>query len=105
MVFIETEIFTKRIWSILSEEEYRFLQADLIRKPDRGKLIPRAKGLRKLRWSSRSKGKRGGARVLYFLYTKKEQIYMIYAFRKSEQSDLTPEQLKSLTCYVKEGVL
>lgn len=105
MVFIETDIFTKRIQELLTDEEYAFLQADLIRHPEAGKLIPGGKGLRKLRWSSGSKGKRGGIRVIYYLYLNKWLIYMIYPFKKSKQADLTPEQLKILSHYVKEGVL
>ena len=103
--FIETDIFTERIQEILTDEEYSTLQAHLIRRPASGVVIPGGGGLRKVRWSSRGKGKRGGARILYYLYLSHQKIYMIYAFRKSEQADLTREQLKSLAEYVKEGVL
>ena len=105
MEFFETAIFTKRILEILTDEEYSLLQADLIKKPDRGALIPGARGLRKLRWASGGKGKRGGARVIYYWYTEDEEIYMICAFKKSEQADLSPSQLKMLAQYVKQGVL
>jgi len=67
--FFETDIFTKRIQDILSDEEYSFLQADLIKRPEHGALIPGAKGLRKLRWSVEGKGKRSGARVIYYWYS------------------------------------
>lgn len=103
--FIETDIFTKRIQEMLTDEEYSGLQADLIRRPEAGVLIPGGKGLRKLRWALRGKGKRGGIRVIYYLYLKDRKIYMIYPFRKSEQADLTREQLKRLAEYVKGGVL
>ncbi len=105
MEFLETDIFTRRIQEILSDEAYSFLQADLMRRPDAGKLIPGAKGLRKLRWSIEGKGKRGGARVIYYWYVDDEQIYMIYAFKKSEQADLTKDQLKMLTEFVKKGAI
>ena len=78
MEFFETDIFTRRIQEILTDEEYSLLQADLIKKPDRGTLIPGAKGLRKLRWAAQGKGKRGGARVIYYWYTEDQPIYMIY---------------------------
>ena len=39
MVIIETPIFTRRIQAILSDEEYRLLQIQLINKPDSGKVI------------------------------------------------------------------
>lgn len=53
MVIIETPIFTRRIQAILSDEEYRLLQAQLVQKPDAGKIIPGSGGLRKFRWSAR----------------------------------------------------
>lgn len=105
MEFIETDIFTKKIQGILSDEEYSELQADLIRNPEAGKLIRGGKGLRKLRWAEGGKGKRGRIRVIYYCYSNDQMIYMIYSFRKSEQEDLTQEQLKILTRYVKGGLL
>lgn len=96
MEFLETDIFTKRIEKILSDEEYGFLQAELAHKPDLGKLISGGKGLRKLRWSIEGKGKRGGARIIYYWYASKDLILMLYAFKKSEQADIPKEQLKKL---------
>jgi hypothetical protein len=46
-----------------------------------------------------------GMRVIYYLYLKDHRIYMIYPYKKSEQEDLTAEQLRGLALYVKGGVL
>ena len=105
MEFFETDIFTKRIQQILTDQEYSGLQAVLIKNPEAGPLIPGGRGLRKLRWSAEGKGKRGGMRVIYYFYLSEERIYMIYPFKKSDQADLSPEQLRTLTQYVKGGVL
>lgn len=105
MVFIETPVFTARIKELLNDEEYMDLQKYLARVPKAGAVIPGGRGLRKLRWSEGNKGKRGGLRVIYYFYDSKRQIYMIYPFRKSDQADLTKEQLRLLAAYVKEGVL
>jgi hypothetical protein len=103
--FVETEIFTRRIAEMLSDQDYSALQRFLIKRPEAGDLIPGGRGLRKLRWSLRKKGKSGGLRVIYYLYLKDHRIYMIYPYKKSEQEDLTPEQLRNLALYVKGGVL
>jgi mRNA-degrading endonuclease RelE of RelBE toxin-antitoxin system len=103
--FVETEIFTRRIVEMLSDREYVALQAFLIRRPEAGVLIPGGRGLRKLRWSSGGKGKSGGIRVIYYLYLGERRIYMIYPYKKSDQEDLTADQLKALGLYVKGGVL
>ncbi|MBL7131156.1 MAG: type II toxin-antitoxin system RelE/ParE family toxin [Candidatus Omnitrophica bacterium] len=105
MEIIETPIFTKKITNVLSDEEYRELQWALVINPEAGPVIPRGGGLRKLRWTLHKKGKRGGLRIIYYLYKEDEAIYMLLPYKKSEQEDLTNEQIKVLSHYVKEGVL
>ena len=99
--FIETAVFTKEIGKVLNDSEYERLQAALIHKPDLGALVPGGHGVRKLRWAFTDKGKSGGVRVLYYLYSSEHHIYMLYVFRKSVQSDLTREQLSVLGNHVK----
>ena len=104
MEFIETSIFTKRIQALLTDEDYQALQQVLAENPKAGEVIPGGGGLRKVRWRSKGRGKRGGIRVIYYCESL-QRLYMIYAFAKSEQADLTTAQLKVLRSYVKEGVL
>jgi mRNA-degrading endonuclease RelE of RelBE toxin-antitoxin system len=96
MVIIETPIFTRKIQTILSDEEYRLLQIQLINNPDSGKIIRGSGGLRKLRWSLSGHGKRGGIRVIYYWFVSQDTLLLLFAYSKSEQDDLTPEQLKQL---------
>jgi mRNA-degrading endonuclease RelE of RelBE toxin-antitoxin system len=102
MRFIETPIFTKELQNLLEDEEYRALQLALLFRPEQGVLIPGSGGLRKLRWSQKGKGKRGGCRVIYYWDEKQETFYMLLAYAKSKQDDLTPAQMKVLTKLVKE---
>ena len=66
MVIIETSIFTKRVIELLEDDEYKELQLFLAANPESGDIIPGSQGLRKLRWKSQGKGKRGGSRIIYY---------------------------------------
>ena len=105
MLIIETPIFTRQIQAILSDEEYRLLQIHLVNKPDVGKVIPRSGGLRKLRWSAGGYGKRGGIRVIYYWFISKDTILLLFTYSKSEQEDLTSEQLRQLRKVIKREYL
>ncbi|MEJ5312702.1 MAG: type II toxin-antitoxin system RelE/ParE family toxin [Anaerolineae bacterium] len=102
MYFVETTVFTRRIVELLSDEEYRQLQLYLVERPDAGKVIPGSGGLRKLRWGIGQTGKRGGVRVIYYWVVQQDTVLFLFAFRKNERSDLTPEQIRMLRQIVEE---
>jgi mRNA-degrading endonuclease RelE of RelBE toxin-antitoxin system len=100
MHFIETPIFTRRLESLLAEEEYRELQNDLIEKPDAGAIIRSSGGLRKLRWAAKGRGKSGGVRIIYYWFVSSEKFLMLFIYPKNEQDDLTSEQIKRMKALV-----
>jgi hypothetical protein len=102
MRFIETPIFTEAIDGVLGHDDYRALQLSLILRPQGGAVIRGAGGLRKLRWALPGTGKRGGCRIIYFWDGTSETFYMLYAYRKSEEEDLSPRQLRILSRLVRE---
>ena len=58
--------------------------------------------LRKSRWPLPGRGKRGGLRVIYFWDESSETFFMLYAYPKNEQEDLTAQQLRTLARLVRE---
>ena len=102
MWFVETPVFTKTVTSLLDDDRYRSLQLALVLRPEQGKLIRGSGGLRKLRWAIPSRGKRGGARVIYYWDKPSETVYMLFIYTKQEQGDLTSEQVKSLDKLVRK---
>ncbi len=102
MRFVETPIFTAEIRTLLPDEEYRGLQIALLLRPEQGPVIPGSGGLRKVRWAGPGRGKRGGLRVIYHWHPTEETFYMLFAYFKNAQEDLTPTQLKALRKLVKE---
>jgi len=96
MVIFETTVFTKIIHSLMPDDEYRLLQNRLIECPDAGDLIKGSGGLQKIRWKLEGRGKRGGVRIIYYWATNYDQIFMLFAYTKNEQENLTKEQLSVL---------
>jgi hypothetical protein len=96
VVIVETKSFTARIDDLLTADEYRSLQLELVRQPTVGKVIPGTGGIRKLRWGALGRGKRGGARVIYFWHAASETLLLLFAYPKNERDDLTPAQRKAL---------
>jgi len=101
MIFIETSIFTKEIKRLLPDEHYRMLQTALMLRPDAGDLVQGSGGLRKVRWNLPGRGKRGSLRVIYY-WDPPDAIFRLLPYGKTDQEDLTPQQLKLLRALVKE---
>lgn len=73
----------------------------LTAQPNAGDVIPGARGLRKLRCPAKGRGKRGGARIIYYHLNTQHIILLIFTYAKNEQEDLTPKQLKLLSTLIK----
>jgi hypothetical protein len=71
-------------------------------RPTQGLLIKGSGGLRKVRWAKAGAGKRGGLRMIYYWAPAERAFYMLYAYTKAEQGDLTPAQARALGRLVRE---
>ncbi|MEW6344953.1 MAG: toxin [Paraburkholderia sp.] len=97
-IFVELAPLRKYRSHYLSDDEYRFLQEQMLAKPDGGDLIKGTGGLRKLRFADkrRNKGKRSGLRVIYYYWVGGPQFWMFTLYDKDEMSDLTSDERKEL---------
>ena len=96
MELIETSTFTKQITALLSDEEYEEFQSRLAANPHLGPLIKGGGGIRKIRIAVGSRGKSGGARVIYYWAVRRDVILLLYAYPKNVAADLTPKQVSQL---------
>lgn len=96
MVFVETAVFTRQVLALLSDEEYAELQRELVRDPHAGVVIQSTGGLRKLRVAAKGKGKRGGARLIYYFVDRAQQCRMLLIYPKGVQDDLSEDQKAAL---------
>ena len=99
--FVRFPTFEKTAADLFSEAEIFELEMLLATQPEAGDLIPGGRGLRKLRRPAKGRGKRGGARVIYYHVTQQHVILLIVAYAKNEQEDLDRKQLQILATLVK----
>ena len=104
MELIETPVFKKQIDRLLDELTYAQFKEYLVANPLKGKLIRGGGGIRKIRWERKNVGKSGGVRIIYFINTE-TQIYLLFAYAKSEADNLTQKQTNMLAAFVKEVLL
>jgi hypothetical protein len=102
VIFLGTPVFTRQIRELVNDDQYREPQTALLTRPDAGDIIPRSGGLRKIRIGASGRGMRGGGRVIYYWVVAKDQIYMLLAYAKNLQDDLTEEQLKTLRALIRQ---
>lgn len=90
-VFVELPAFQRHREVYLDDEGYRALQLALLANPEAGPVIPGAGGLRKLRFADarRSKGRRGGLRLIYYWWTGGPEFWLFTLYDKGEATDLT----------------
>lgn len=100
--FVEVPLFSKRWEEIgLGDEELLALQIMLLKDPQSGPVMEGTGGIRKVRFPLEHRGKSGSVRVCYTDFEEYEVIYLITAFTKDEQKNLTKEEKNILKKLVK----
>ena len=94
--FIETPLFTKALSHYLEDDEYAELQNHLNEQPEAGVIVPGSGGVRKLRWGSKRRGKRGGLRVIYYLRATRGEIWMLTIYGKNVTENIPAHLLKQM---------
>ena len=104
--FIEVPLFTRRWKEIgLDDDDLLALQIMLLKDPESGPVMEGTGGIRKVRFALKDQGKSGSVRVCYADFSEYEVTYLITAFTKNEQENLTQEEknvLKKLVKSLKE---
>src|ERR1035438_1391750 len=92
----ETPFFLRKAADLLNEEERSELVVFVGANPDVGDVIPETGGVRKLRWSARGKGKRGGVRVIYYFYNEAFPLLLLTVYAKNQKANLTKAERNDL---------
>lgn len=59
-------------------------------------MVPQSRGVRKIRWATAGRGKRGGVRVIYFARTHLGRIWMLTIYAKGEAGNLSAAALRKI---------
>lgn len=92
---IETETFTKQADKLWTEEERLEFVAYIARNPDAGNVIPGADGARKIRWTVSGRGKRGGAKIIYFNIDE-DFLCLVAIYKKAEKENMSPKDIREV---------
>ena len=80
----------------MTDDELRALEDAVIADPEAGAVIKGLKGVRKIRFALGAKGKRGGGRAIYLVVRVRDAIYLLLAYAKNDQEDLSNAQRKAI---------
>ena len=93
---VETHEFLSATRKIMDDEERAELVTYLAHNPEAGDVIPGSGGVRKVRWRLEGRGKRGGARVVYFYHDPEMPLYLLTAYAKNERENLDQAEIQAM---------
>ena len=91
---IETPTFQKQVAKVWTEAERLEFIAWIAANPTAGDVIPGADGARKVRWAVQGKGRRGGARVVYFNLSDDELVLLVAVYAKVDKTNILPNEIE-----------
>lgn len=100
MAVVETPWFLRDVASALTEPERQELVTFLAANPAAGVVMAETGGIRKLRWGTQGRGKRGGLRVIYYYHSEALPLFFLNVFAKNEKANLSQAERNELRSLV-----
>src|SRR5215471_3895541 len=88
MTVVETPGFWRDAAAALTEEQRSELVYYPAANPEAGDIMPETGGARKVRWRAKGRGKRGGARAIYYYLDQSLPLFLLNVFTKNEKANL-----------------
>ncbi|AOB32653.1 transcriptional regulator [Bordetella sp. H567] len=96
LTVVETAEFVAwaaKVWTQSEREEFiDWIAAN----PEAGDVIPGSGGCRKVRWCRGGMGKRGGARVIYYLRLSSDEVILLIVYAKAKFDNISTSVLAKL---------
>lgn len=107
LTFVYTELFDRTAGTAFRsererDEALRRVENELQADPERGDLLQRLGGARKIRVALPGRGKRSGGRAIYVYVPIRSRIYFLMLYPKSRLPTLTHEQETAIRTWVGE---
>jgi len=96
LAVIETPTFVRLASDCWSDEDRTRFITFIAGNPDAGDVIPGSGGVRKVRWGSAGRGKRGGVRVVYFNRLAIGEIWLLLVYEQSVRENIPAHLLRQI---------
>jgi hypothetical protein len=89
LTFVSTPSYLVSAKGVLAEDEQRAIEQAILKNPEAGSLVSGTGGVRKIRVALEGRGKRGGARVMYYYVACASRVYLLLAYAKNESVNIS----------------
>lgn len=96
MKISSTQVYRREIARLLTPEEAEAVENHLAETWRQHPVIPGSGGMRKARIALPGRGKRGGGRVIFYVFVSDDHLFLMAAYAKNARDDLAPAQLRQL---------
>lgn len=96
MKISSTQVYRREIARLLTPDEAEAVERHLAETWRQHPVIPGSGGMRKARIALPGRGKRGGGRIIFYVWVSEDHLFLMAAYAKNVREDLDPAQLKQL---------
>jgi hypothetical protein len=96
MKVVATRGYDRRARKLFSEAERAAAELELALAPTAWPVIAGTGGARKARAARGGRGKSGGARIIYYVVTRRGVLYLLDVYAKSAKEDLTDAEKREI---------
>ena len=93
---IPTSGYDRRVRKLLSPRERAAAELEIALAPTAWPVIRGTGGARKARAARGGRGKSGGARIIYYVVSRRRVIYLIDVYAKNEKENLTDAETREI---------
>jgi len=102
VTLFRTKVYERSLIRFPQGVDFYQIEEKIAQDPMGWPVIPGTGGIRKARFGIGNKGTRGGGRLCYFYLVSESHLYLLKAYAKNAQTDLTASEKKDLQQLVKQ---